>query len=142
MKKQVYYLLFTLILLIFTSSCSSHISTNLDKKNFQEYFSAATVEIYQHEQDIPTHHQFIGVVEGQDCQEKAHHAKPDKINARTKARQQAYKKQANGIVFTACAELSHEELTQLSKSSDAQQCYALTICYGKAYVVDTKIEAK
>jgi len=138
MKKQVYYLLFTLILLIFTSSCSSHISTNLDKDNFQKYFSAATVEIYQHEQDIPTHHQLIGVVEGQDCQEKSHHAEPDKINARTKARQQAFKKQANGIVFTGCAELSSEQLAQLSQSSDAQQCHAITICYGKAYFVEVE----
>jgi len=129
---------FTLVFFCLLTNCSSSVSTNLDKKNFQEYFSAATVEVYQHEQDIPTHHQFIGVVEGQDCQEKAHHAKPDKINARTKARQQAYKKQANGIVFTACAELSHEELTQLSQSSDTQQCYALTICYGKAYIVDAE----
>jgi len=138
MKKQGYYLLFTLILLIFTSSCSSDISTNLDKDNFQKYFSAATVKIYQREQDILTRHQFIGLAEGQDCQEKAYHAKPSKINARTQARQHAFEKQANGIVFTGCAELSSEQLAQLSQSSDAQQCHALIICYGKAYFIEVE----
>lgn len=139
-KSPMVKFVFTLIFFGLLTNCSSSVSTNLDKKNFQEYFSAATVVIYQHEQYIPNHYQFIGLVEGHDCQEKNYHAAPDKINARTKARQQAFDKMANAIVFTGCAELTPEQLTQLRQSNDAQQCHAITICYGKAYVVDANSE--
>ena len=128
-----------LILATAVSACSTNyqVSTNLDKKNFQHYFSAAKVKVYQHEQDIPARHQFIGLVEGQDCQAKPHHAAPDKVNARTQARQQAFAKNANSIVFTGCAELTQKQLAKLNKSNDAQQCHAIIICYGKAYAIAT-----
>lgn len=120
-------------------SCSTpNVSTNLDKENFSNYFSAGNVEIYKSEKDINARYQFIGAVEGQDCQIKAHHAVPDEINARTQARRQAFDNQANGIVFSNCALLTQEQLTQLNSSNDAQQCYAIIICYAKAYAIETK----
>jgi len=67
--------------LLFITACNSHyqVSTNLDKENFKHYFSAAEVKIYAHENDITARHKFVGLVEGQDCQEKPHHAAPDKV---------------------------------------------------------------
>ena len=126
-------------LLISLTSCSAHnLSTNLDKENFSNYFSAAKVKIYPSEKDINASYQFIGAVEGQDCQIKAHHAVPDEINARTQARRQAFDKQANGIVFSNCALLPQEQLAQLNNSNDAQRCHAIVICYAKAYAIETK----
>ncbi|WP_114327044.1 Rcs stress response system protein RcsF [Candidatus Colwellia aromaticivorans] len=119
------------------SSCnSSHISTNLDKENFSDYFSASKVKIYKQEKDIKTHHNYIGVVEGQDCQVKPHHAVPDEINARTQARRQAFEQQGNAVIFTGCALLTSEQLVKLNNSSDAQQCHAIVICYAKAFAIE------
>lgn len=124
--------------LILTVSCSNrYVSTNLDKENFNQYFSASNVKIYKSENDFSGQYRYIGAVEGQDCQEKPHHAQPDEINARTQARQQAFNLQANAIVFSTCTLLSQEQLAQLSMSNDAKQCNALVVCYGKAYAVDT-----
>ena len=131
--------LFISPLIALLASCSAHnVSTNLDKENFSDYFSAANVEIYKSEQEFNARYQFIGTVEGQDCQIKSHHAVPDEINARTQARQQAFNKQANGIVFSNCALLPQEQLAQLNNSNDAQQCHAIVICYAKAYAIETK----
>lgn len=133
-----------LTLAFFVSACGTHyqVSTNLDKENFQQYFSASEVKIFESEQAMPSQRQFIGLVEGQDCQVKSHHAQPDKIIARTQARQQAYEKKANAVVFIGCAELSSKQLAQLSQSNDAKQCHAITICYGKAFAVKTNNIAK
>jgi RcsF protein len=121
-----------------TVSCSNrYVSTNLDKDNFNQYFSASNVKIYKSENDFPGQYHYIGAVEGQDCQVKPHHAQPDEINARTQARQKAFSLQANAIVFTACTLLTQEQLLQLSESNDAKQCNSLVVCYGKAYAVDT-----
>ena len=130
------FIVLTTITLV-TSCSSRHISTNLDKENFSDYFSASKVKIYKHEKDITTRHKYIDVVEGQDCQIKPHHAVPDEINARTQARHQAFEKQANGVIFTGCALLSSEQLAQLNNSSDAQQCHAIVICYARAFVIES-----
>ena len=124
------------ILLLLASCTSSFVSTNLDKDNFSDYFSASHVKIYQNEKDINARYQLVGIVEGQDCQIKPHHAEPDEINARTEARRLAFDQGANGIVFSQCALLSHERLAQLNDSADAQQCHAIVICYAKAYAVE------
>ncbi|MGJ8693858.1 MAG: Rcs stress response system protein RcsF [Thalassotalea sp.] len=121
MKHSIYFL----TAIIFLSSCAGNYqtATNLDKKNFQEYFAASKVKIYASDNDLPKKHQLIGIVEGQNCQSKAHHAEPDPILARTDARQKAYNKGANGIVFLTCTSIPDP------------QCHSLLICYGKAYQV-------
>ena len=134
-------LLISSLFLLLAGCSTNNISTNLDKENFSDYFSASNVKIYSSEKSINAHYQFVGAVEGQDCQMKAHHAAPDEINARTQARQQAFKKNANGVVFSGCALLTHEQLSQMNGSNDAQQCYAVVVCYAKAYAVDTKSSA-
>lgn len=138
MKIHLSHIMSAVLLLLLTSSCSNrYVSTNLDQENFSRYFSPSKVQIYQSESNIHGRYQFIGAVEGQDCQVKAHHAAPNEINARTQARQQAYSLQANAIVFSSCTVLPQAQLAQLSMSNDAKQCHALIICYGKAYAVET-----
>lgn len=128
-------------LVVSISSCSNnYVATNLDKMNIKRYFSASQVEIYEQESDILTPHQYIGVVEGQDCQIKPHQAAPDEVNARTQARRNAYDKQANGIIFTGCALLTPPQLAKLNKSNDARQCNAIVICYAKAFIVTPPVE--
>jgi len=136
------FLITALAISLLLSSCSnSYVSTNFDKENFSDYFSASAVKIYKNEQEFHGRYQFIGAVEGQDCQEKAHHVMPDKINARTQARQQAFTLNANAVVFSGCALLDQEQLAQINSqnsriSKDAQQCQALVICYAKAYAIE------
>ena len=138
-NKILINLVIALLTTIILASCANNIiTTNLDKKNFDRYFSAANVKVYSSEQAIKGDYQLITSVEGQDCQVKAHHAKPDIINARTQARRQAYNKQANGIVFSNCALLPQATLAQLNNSNEAKQCHAIIICYGKAYAIETK----
>lgn len=127
--------------IVLIAGCSNrHISTNLDKENFSDYFSASKVKIYTQVKDIKTRHNFIGLVEGQDCQVKPHHAAPDEINARTQARHQAFEQQANGVIFTGCALLTSQELAKLSNSNDAQQCHAIVICYAKAFIIESAVK--
>ena len=118
-----------------TSCSNNYVASNLDKKNIERYFSASQVDIYKQEQNIKTRYEYIGSVEGQDCQVKPHHAAPDEINARTQARRQAFDKKANGVIFTGCALLTPQQLTQHNNSNDAQQCHAVVICYARAFLV-------
>ncbi|MEW6982710.1 Rcs stress response system protein RcsF [Colwelliaceae bacterium 6471] len=123
----MYKIIFSCALALLLSSCAKNysVSTNLDKKNFQEYFSAAKVKIYQSEAQFPGRYRFVGLVEGQDCQVKAHHAAPDEINARTDARKKAYLQSANAVIFTGCTAV------------EAKECSALLVCYAKAYQLET-----
>jgi RcsF protein len=97
--------------------------SNIKGDNFTEYFSANEVKIFSHEKEFTAPHQYVGIVEGDDCQTKVHLASPDKVNARTAARKAAYKQEANAIVFTSCVDI------------ESQQCVAQIVCYGKAYKV-------
>jgi RcsF protein len=120
-------------------ACSNnYVSTNLDKENINQYFSAAKVKIYQDEQSLPKKHQYLSLVEGEDCQVAQHHARPDEINARTQARQQAFNKNANAVIFTGCATLDHQQLQKLKQSNDTKECHAIIICYAKAFIVENE----
>jgi len=125
-------LLTTLTLSILLSSCSSNFttSTNLDSKNFTEYFSPSSVKIIASIDDLTGEYKYLGLVEGEDCQTKQHHAKPDEVIARTQARKKAYHLNANAIVFTGCVELNDE--------ATSKQCVSSTVCYAQAYVVAPK----
>ncbi len=108
------------------ASCSSNYSfqSNLDADKAKHYFSASQVIIYNNENEFPGNFTYKGLVEGDDCQENAYLAPPDIINARTQARQLAFLKQANAIIFTHCLEVG------------TKQCIAQTVCYGKAYLIE------
>ena len=129
--------LIMILVMMITSCTNNYVSSNLDKNNFTQYFSASQIAIYKQEKEIKTPYQYIGIVEGQDCQIKPHHAAPDEINARTQARRQAFNQQANGVIFTGCALLTSQQLTKLNSSNDAQQCHAIIICYAKAFVIES-----
>lgn len=119
-------------LVVLTSSCAeiNNVSTNLDRKNFEEYFAPTKVTIYEDEKDfLDNHYEYAGLVEGQDCQLKEHHAAPDPIRARTQARSKAHELGANAIVFSNCAVIDQSTLSNSS-------CLSTVICYGSAYKVD------
>lgn len=109
------------------TACSSNytVSTNFDKENIQAYFSHAQVKIVESESEFTGRYKLIGLVEGQDCQAKPHHAKPDEIAARTAARRQAYTQKANAVIFTGCALINDDQASK--------QCHATVVCYAKAY---------
>ncbi|MBU2894796.1 rcsF protein [Colwellia sp. D2M02] len=105
--------------------CSGNYAFNSNVKgdNVEEYFSASHVKIYENEKAFSGAKNYLGIVEGEDCQAKSHLAPPDELNARTQARQAAYKLQANAIVFTSCVNI------------ESKQCVAQIVCYAKAYQV-------
>ena len=102
--------------------------SNVKADNAQEYFSASKVKIYTDEQAFGASYQYVGLVEGEDCQKEQHLAAPDPINARTQARQTAYLQKANAIIFTSCVDI------------ETKHCIAQVVCYGKAYRVATPEE--
>jgi len=108
------------------SFCASNyeVSTNLDRDNFVQYFAPAKVKVYNSEQDIQGNYIEIGHVEGEDCQEKAHHAIADEQIARTDARRKAFNQGANAIVFSGCATVT------------TKQCVSQMICYGRTFKVE------
>jgi len=129
--KKTLLTLFTLSLL---TSCSNNFDshTNLDAENFTNYFAPSTVKIINSADEITGPHKYLGLVEGEDCQVKTHHAKPDEIVARTDARNKAAQLNANAIVFTGC--------TMLTGESTARQCISSTVCYGQAYYLKSSDE--
>lgn len=129
--------LLAISILYLVTACASQyqVKTNLDKSNFKDYFSPTAVTIYPDEQSMlktkdskknqTTKFQYLGAVEGDDCQEKTHHQAPDEINARTDARRKAYDLGANAIIFSGCA--------LIEKNDADKKCLATTVCYGRAY---------
>lgn len=102
------------------------LSSNIDPEAFDTYFAPSSVKIYESVEHMPTEHELVGVVQGEDCQKASHLAAPDEIRARTQARQQAHKLEANAIIFSGCASIENP------------QCHSALICTGTAYKVITK----
>ncbi|MFT5636806.1 MAG: RcsF protein [Cognaticolwellia sp.] len=115
---------------LFVTGCAkiNDISTNLDRENFKHYFSPTKVKIVTSEKDFVGKYKFLGLVEGESCQEKAHHAAPNEIDARTEARGKAYKLEANAIIFSQCVMIEEDKASKY--------CVASTVCYGRAYKVE------
>jgi len=114
------------------SSCATNytISTNVDQDKIEHYFSPTQVTIFQDESEFSGRSHYLGMVEGESCQQKAQHDSPDKIIARTNARREAYQLKANAIIFTGCS--------AVIKDNGAKACYATLLCYGKAYQIEQK----
>jgi RcsF protein len=120
MNKYITPLLMALPLLV---SCSGNYTfeSNVKADNSEQYFSASKVKIFEDEAEFMSAFQYVGLVEGEDCQKKAHLAAPDVINARTQARQAAFLQQANAVIFTSCVDI------------ETKHCVAQVVCYAKAY---------
>ena len=120
MSKPIKSLFIALPLLM---SCSGNYTfeSNVKADNAQAYFSASKVKIFEDEAEFKSSFQYVGLVEGEDCQKKTHLAPPDTINARTQARQAAFLQNANAVIFTSCTNI------------ETKQCVAQVVCYGKAY---------
>lgn len=120
----------------FVQGCAKNYepSSNLDSANFIHYFSPSRVTIYDDETDIVLPHRFLGLVEGESCQAKAHHVVADELAARTDARRNAYKLNANGIVFTACV--------LIEAQSQQSECVTTRVCYAKAFQIEESQENK
>ena len=118
------------VMVLTLSACTAQytVSTNLDKENFKDYFSHSQVKVVEDERDFSGRYKLIGMVEGQNCQTKTHHAAPDKIAARTQARQQAFALKAHAVIFTGCALIDDDQANK--------QCVATVVCYAKAYQVE------
>jgi RcsF protein len=122
MKKYITPLLITCALNI---SCSGNYTfeSNVKPDNAALYFSASKVKMFEDESEFMSSFQYVGLVEGEDCQKKAHLSPPDEINARTEARQAAFLQQANAVIFTHCIDIK------------TKHCVAQVVCYGKAYLL-------
>jgi RcsF protein len=107
------------------SACSNfQFSSNLDKKNFVEYFKPSQVTVYEKSDLRALEYKVLGAVEGSSCQAEINDRPADIKEARTNARINAAALKANGIVFQSC--LSFEQ---------DQACITNIICYGRALVV-------
>ncbi|NQZ28538.1 MAG: rcsF protein [Colwellia sp.] len=124
MTKQLTTQVLALLMVIPTiASCTGNYTfeSNVKPDNATEYFSASKVKIFNDESEFMSSFKYVGLVEGDDCQKEQHLAPPDVINARTQARQVAFKQQANAVIFTSCVDI------------ETKHCVAQVVCYGKAY---------
>lgn len=111
------------------SSCATpySVSTNVDQRNFTQYFSQGAVNIYQDESRFKGQYQFISGVEGESCQTKAQYEKANLVDARTNARVNAHKLGANAVVFSGC--------TLIEDNTADKKCITTRVCYAKAYKI-------
>lgn len=107
--------------LLITACSNVNFSSNLDKKNFDNYFKPSQVTVYEKSQLQSLDYQFIAAVDGSSCQQEEKDRPADIKEARTNARIKAAEMNANGIVFQSC----------LSFEQDAS-CVSNIICYGRA----------
>ena len=124
MTKQLTTQVLALLMVIpMLASCTGNYTfeSNVKPDNATEYFSASKVKIFNDESEFMSSFQYVGLVEGEDCQKEQHLAPPDVVNARTQARQVAFKQQANAVIFTSCVDI------------ETKHCVAQVVCYGKAY---------
>ncbi|GLX80183.1 exopolysaccharide biosynthesis protein [Thalassotalea insulae] len=127
--KHIIVIIITSLLL---SACAQHysVSTNLDKKNFTEYFSPAKVKIYPNEQAFNAKYHYLAAVEGESCQTDSRHEPANEVTARTNTRRNAFELGANAIIFTGC--------TLIDSAESDKQCITTRVCYGKAYQVEQR----
>ena len=118
--------MFRSILLVCTvlslSACSNfQFSSNLDKKNFDDYFKPSQVTIYEKSDLLELEYIVLGAVEGSSCQIEENDPPADIREARTRARIHAAELNANGIVFQSCINFEPDK-----------SCISNIICYGRA----------
>ncbi|MDO2949374.1 Rcs stress response system protein RcsF [Aeromonas simiae] len=114
-----------LMMPLLASGCANFaFNTNLDKKNFDDYFKPSGVELYQQSQLADLNYLYLGTVEGQSCQEKSDQPVPSAATARTEARTKVADMGGNGLVLDKCSELT-----------GTSGCLKQIVCYGQALKV-------
>ncbi|WP_448569924.1 Rcs stress response system protein RcsF [Thalassotalea ganghwensis] len=111
------------------SGCTSNIAidSNLDPSNIEAYFSFQQVNVIESLEQISSPYKILGVIEGEACQQKAHHQLPSTSEARTDARRKAANIGANAIYFSSCTLIEHNEANK--------HCVATQVCYGQAMFI-------
>jgi len=121
---------FILCSALLLSACSNfQFSSNLDKENFETYFEPSKVTVYEKSELADLNYDVIAAVEGSSCQIEEKNPIADIRDARTQARINAAKLNANGIVFQTCITFEKDS-----------SCISNIICYGRALDVDTSNE--
>jgi len=107
---------------LLSTSCSNlDFSSNVDKKNFDDYFKPSQVTVYEKSQLQGLDYKFIAAVDGSSCQQEEKDRPADIREARTNARIKAAEMKANGIVFQSCLTFERDS-----------SCVSNIICYGRA----------
>ncbi|MFT5559379.1 MAG: RcsF protein [Psychromonas sp.] len=115
------FIIISFSVLLSTACTNLDFSSNLDKKNFDDYFKPSRVTVYEKSQLQSLDYKFIAAVDGSSCQQQEKDRPADIKEARTNARINAAEMNANGIVFQNC----------LTFERDAS-CISNIICYGRA----------
>lgn len=111
-----------LLLLGLSAGCSNYsFHSNLDKKNFTEYFKPSSVRLVEKSDLDDLNYLILGTVEGNSCQEDANQAPPSMGEARTSARERAADMSGNALLISKCIELGK-----------TPGCVASVTCYGQA----------
>jgi RcsF protein len=111
-----------LAMIVSISGCSNYeFTSNIDKKNFDEYFKPSQVTIYEKAELLTLKYTTLGAVEGSSCQQTENDLPANIKDARTKARINAAEMHANGIVFQTCLNFERDKT-----------CVSNIICYGRA----------
>ena len=115
------FILLTCALLSISACSNFHSTSNLDRKNFEDYFKPSQVTIYKKSELTEIEYDVLGAVEGSSCQIEENAPIADIREARTNARINAAVLKANGIVFQTCINFEKDNA-----------CISNIICYGRA----------
>jgi len=114
-----------LLVSLLLAGCSHYsVHTNLDKKNFTEYFKPGTVTVLDKSQLADLNYLTLGTIEGESCQSDADQPAPNLGDARTDARRKVADMGGNAVVFGKCVTFT-----------DTPGCLATLVCYGQALKV-------
>ncbi len=115
----------TFLLLLLLTGCSNYtVNTNLDKKNFTDYFAVSGVDYYQTDELVNKKVTHLGIIEGESCQENVKQPPPEANQAKIAAKRRAAELGANGVVIGACIEME-----------PSKQCVAGIRCFADAVIV-------
>ncbi|GAA5219137.1 Rcs stress response system protein RcsF [Corallincola platygyrae] len=127
-------LLVSVMAVIGLTGCAENytFSTNLDQENFQEYYRASSVKVYQQSDLASLKYDKLGPVQGESCRNKADLPPAQASDARTQARRSTAEMGGNGVVFSNCVTLIEDDALP--------GCIDSVICTGIALRVDSESE--
>ncbi len=110
---------------ITVSGCSFFsFESNLDPDKISEYFDKAGIKVYKNSELRDLNYEDLGMIEGSSCQEDSSSPVASEQDARIDARDKAYARKANGIIYTSCVALEN-----------TPSCVTSVSCYARALYV-------